>query len=71
MLPERLWGPPNLLSDRYGGCFRKTKRPRRETELSAPPSDGDIQNAWNSTLCALCAAAMACATTALNVACTC
>lgn len=67
VLPERLWGPPSLLSDRFGGCFHKAKRPRHETERSAPPSEGDIRNAWNCTVFALCTA-MTCAAIALNFA---
>jgi hypothetical protein len=47
--PDRLWGPPSLLSSGYQGmlCLR-VKRPEREADHS-PPSSSEIKNAWNDT----------------------
>jgi hypothetical protein len=42
--PERLWGPPSLLSTGYLGL----KRPGREADHS-PPSSAEVKNAWGYT----------------------
>jgi hypothetical protein len=48
--PERLWGPPSLLSNGYwgGGFSLGVKRPGREADHS-PPSSAEVKNAWNYT----------------------
>jgi hypothetical protein len=43
--PERLWGPPSLLSNGYQGLL---KRLRREADYS-PPSSAEVKNAWSYT----------------------
>jgi len=39
--PNRLWGPPNLLSNEYQGV----KRPGGEDD-HLPPSSAEVTNAW-------------------------
>jgi hypothetical protein len=47
--PERLWGPPSLLSNGYGGALSLgVKRPGRETDHSSP-SSAEVKNAWRYT----------------------
>jgi hypothetical protein len=47
--PDRLWGPPSLLSDGKQGLFLcGVKRPGRETDHSSP-SSAEVQNAWSYT----------------------
>ena len=36
--PDRPWGPPNLLYDRYQVSFLRVKRPERGVELPFPSS---------------------------------
>jgi hypothetical protein len=43
--PDRLWGPPNLLYNGYGGSFPGVKRPRREADHS-PPASAEIKKMW-------------------------
>jgi hypothetical protein len=47
--PDRLWGPPTLLSNWYGGALSlEVKRPEREADHS-PPSSETVKNAWSYT----------------------
>jgi hypothetical protein len=47
--PERLWGPPSLLSNGYQeGLSLGAKRPGREADHS-PPSSAEVKNAWSYT----------------------
>jgi hypothetical protein len=47
--PDRLWGPPNLLSNGYQRLFLwGVKRPGREADHS-PPSSAEDKNAWSYT----------------------
>jgi hypothetical protein len=49
--PERLWGPPCLLSPIQwvpGALSLGVKRPVRETDHS-PPSSAEVKNAWSYT----------------------
>jgi hypothetical protein len=39
-LPDRVWGPPNLLSNGYGGFFPGLKLPGRAADHSPPASAG-------------------------------
>jgi hypothetical protein len=41
--PDRLWGPPSLLHNRYGGGG--VKRPGREVDHSPPPS-AEVKKMW-------------------------
>jgi hypothetical protein len=43
--PDRLWGPPNLLSMIIGGSFHGVKRPRREADQS-PPTSAEVKKTW-------------------------
>jgi hypothetical protein len=40
--PDRLWGPPSLLSSGYWGYFLRLKQPGRE----AAHSNAEIKNTW-------------------------
>jgi hypothetical protein len=43
LCPERLWGPPSLLSNEYRGSLSLgIKRPGRETDHS-PPSSAEVK----------------------------
>jgi hypothetical protein len=42
--PDRYWGPPSLLSNRY----REVKRPGPETDYW-PPSSAEVKNVWSYT----------------------
>jgi hypothetical protein len=45
-LPDRLWGPPNLLSNGYRGFFSwGVKRPGREADHS-PPTVAEVKKMW-------------------------
>jgi hypothetical protein len=47
--PERLWGPPTLLSNGYQRLFPwGVKRPGREADNS-PPSSAEVKKAWSYT----------------------
>jgi hypothetical protein len=47
--PDRLWGPPNLLSNGYpGNLFPGVKRPRREADHLLPTS-AEVKKMWTYT----------------------
>jgi hypothetical protein len=41
--PDRLWGPPSLMSSGYRGYFARAKWPGREVDRS-PPSSAEVKN---------------------------
>jgi hypothetical protein len=43
--PDRLWGPPNLLSKGTGSYAPGVKRPKRESDHS-PPASAEVQKMW-------------------------
>jgi hypothetical protein len=43
--PDRLWGPPNLLSNGYRHSFSGVKRPAREVHHSSP-SSAEVKKMW-------------------------
>jgi hypothetical protein len=46
--PDRLWGPPNVLSTGYRFFFLGVKRPGREADNSPPTSD-EVKKMWIHT----------------------
>ena len=46
--PDRLWGPPRLLSNGYRCPFSVVKRPVLEVKHS-PPSSTEVKNRWSYT----------------------
>jgi len=46
--PDRLWGPPSVLSNGYRVLSPGIKRPDRETNNSLP-SSVEFKNAWSYT----------------------
>jgi hypothetical protein len=42
---DRLWGPPNLLSNGYQGFSTLGKRPGREADHS-PPASAEVKKMW-------------------------
>jgi hypothetical protein len=46
--PDRLWGPPNLLSNGQGGSFPVVKVAGREADHS-PPASAKVKNMWICT----------------------
>jgi len=46
--PDRLWGPPSVLSKATGGGFTPgVKRPKLEADHSIP-SSAEIKNVWSN-----------------------
>jgi hypothetical protein len=44
--PDRLWSPPNLLSNGYQGLFPQgVKQPVREADHS-PPASAEVKKMW-------------------------
>jgi hypothetical protein len=43
--PDWLWGPSNLLSKGYWGCFPGGKQPGREADHS-PPTSAQVKKTW-------------------------
>jgi hypothetical protein len=46
--PDRLWGPPNLLSKGYRGSFLGGKRQKHEADHS-PPATTKVKKTWVCT----------------------
>jgi hypothetical protein len=46
--PDRLYGPPSLLSNVYQGLSLGVRRPGREADHS-PPSSAGVKNVWSYT----------------------
>jgi hypothetical protein len=46
--PDRLWGPPSLLSNGYRGPFAGVKRPGCEAYHS-PPANAEVTKIWIDT----------------------
>jgi hypothetical protein len=47
--PDRLWGSPKLIFDKYRGSFSGVKRTGRDVDHSLPSSVG-VKNEWKYTL---------------------
>jgi hypothetical protein len=43
--PDRIWGPPNLVSNGYRGMSPGVKRPGREADHS-PPTSAEVKKIW-------------------------
>jgi hypothetical protein len=48
LCPDRLWGPPSLLSIWYRFFSQGVKQPKPEANHS-PPSTAEVKNAWSNT----------------------
>jgi hypothetical protein len=48
--PDRIWGPPSLLSNRYrgGGLSPGVKRQERDAD-QPPPANAEVKNMWIHT----------------------
>jgi hypothetical protein len=46
--PDRLWGPPNIVSNGYQGYIPGVKRPGREAHHS-PPASAEVKKIWTYT----------------------
>jgi hypothetical protein len=43
--PDRLWGPPTILSNGYRDSFSRVKRQVREADHS-PPASAEVKETW-------------------------